>query len=101
MLGSCGFTTLRFDELPFQPVNGLIFRGAIFSFRVDGVASTDIVPFRDLFLLIFPVTFTLKPFLGKKGHSAQEVDKMHAAWIKSCLFQVTLWSHPYVNAGDF
>ena len=22
-LGSCGFTTLRFDELPFQPVNGL------------------------------------------------------------------------------
>ena len=69
--------------------------------RTDGASSTDIVPFRDLFLLIFPVTFTLKPFLGKKGHSAQEVDKMHAAWIKSCLFQVTLWSHPYVNAGDF
>ena len=43
VLGSCGFTTLRFDELPFQPVNGLIFRGAIFSFRVDGVASTDAV----------------------------------------------------------
>jgi hypothetical protein len=39
--GSCGFTTLRFDELPFQPVNGLQFRGVQFFFTVGGVASTD------------------------------------------------------------
>lgn len=32
----------------------------------DGAASTDIVPFRDMFLLVFPITFTLKPFLGRK-----------------------------------
>jgi hypothetical protein len=69
--------------------------------RTDGVAAAEIVPFRDLFLLIFPVTFTLKPFLAKKGHSAEEVDKMYAAWVKSCLLQVTLWSHPYVKDGDF
>lgn len=69
--------------------------------RTDGAASTEIVPFRDLFLLVFPVTFTLKPFLAKKGHSAEEVEKMYAAWVKSCLLQVTLWSHPYVKAGDF
>jgi hypothetical protein len=67
----------------------------------DGAASTDIVPFRDMFLLVFPITFTLKPFLAKKGHSDAEVDKMHAAWVKSCLLQVTLWSHPYVKDGDF
>jgi len=67
----------------------------------DGAASTDIVPFRDMFLLIFPVTFTLKPFLAKKGHSVEEVDKMYAAWVKSCLLQVALWSHPYVKDGDF
>jgi hypothetical protein len=67
----------------------------------DGAASTDIVPFRDMFLLVFPITFTLKPFLSKKGHSDAEVDKMHAAWVKSCLLQVTLWSHPYVKDGDF
>lgn len=67
----------------------------------DGAASTDIVPFRDMFLLVFPITFTLKPFLAKKGHPAEEVDKMHAAWLKSCLLQVTLWSHPYVKDGDF
>ncbi|MPZ19079.1 MAG: protogloblin ApPgb [Luteitalea sp.] len=69
--------------------------------RTDGAASTDIVPFRNLFLLVFPVTFTLKPFLAKKGHSAEDVEKMHAAWMKSCLLQVTLWSHPYVKDGDF
>ena len=69
--------------------------------RTDGAASTDIVPFRYLFPLVFPVTFTLKPFLAKKGHSAEEVEKMHAAWVKSCLLQVTLWSHPYVKDGDF
>jgi hypothetical protein len=69
--------------------------------RTDGAASTDIVPFRDLFALIFPVTFTLKPFLANKGHSAEVVDKMHAAWVKSCLLQLTLWSYPYVKDGDY
>lgn len=69
--------------------------------RTDGAPSTDIVPFRHLFGLIFPVTFTLRPFLAKKGHSAGEVEKMSAAWVKSCLLQVTLWSHPYVKSGDF
>ena len=40
-IGSCGFTTLRFDELPFQPVNGLQFRGVQFGFTIDGEPSTD------------------------------------------------------------
>jgi len=59
------------------------------------------VPLRDLFLLSFPVTFTLRPFLAKGGHSPEEVDRMYYAWVKSCLLQVTLWSHPYVKPGDF
>lgn len=67
----------------------------------DGAPSTDVVPFRHLFLLVFPVTYTLKPFLAKHGHGAEDVEKMHAAWVKSCLLQVTLWSHPYVTTGDF
>ncbi len=69
--------------------------------QTDGAKSTAIVPFRDLFLLVVPVTTTLKPFLAAKGHSAADVDAMHAAWVKSCLLQLTLWSHPYVTAGDF
>jgi hypothetical protein len=69
--------------------------------KTDGAPSTDIVPFRNLFALVFPVTFTLRPFLGKKGPSAEEVEQMYAAWVKSCLLQVTLWCHPYVKDGDF
>ena len=69
--------------------------------RTDGADASAIVPFRDLFALIFPVTFTLKPFLAKKGHAVEQVDQMHAAWVKSCLLQLTLWSHPYVKDGDF
>ena len=69
--------------------------------RTDGASSTALVPFRDLFLLVVPVTTTLKPFLAARGHDAAEVDAMHAAWVKSCLLQVTLWSHPYVKDGDF
>ena len=69
--------------------------------QTDGIASTDIVPFRYLAPLVFPVTATLKPFLAKHGHSAEAVDKMHAAWVKSLLLQVTLWSHAYVKDGDF
>jgi hypothetical protein len=67
----------------------------------DGAASTALVPFRDLFLLVVPVTTTLMPFLVKHGHSASDVEAMHAAWVKACLLQVTLWSHPYVKDGDF
>jgi hypothetical protein len=47
------------------------------------------------------VTFTLRPFLAKKGHFAEEVEKMYDAWVKSCLLQVMLWSHPYVKDGDY
>ncbi|AGP35401.1 protoglobin domain-containing protein [Sorangium cellulosum] len=69
--------------------------------KTDGAPSTDLVPFRNLFALIFPVTFTLKPFLATKGHPAEDVERMHAAWVKSCLLQLTLWSYPYVKEGDF
>jgi hypothetical protein len=34
-------TTLTFDELPFQPVDGLSFRGVTFGFQVGGVPSAD------------------------------------------------------------
>jgi hypothetical protein len=69
--------------------------------QTDGAASTDIIPFRYLAPLIFPITFTLKPFLAQKGDAADMVEAMYLAWVKSCLLQVTLWSYPYVKDGDF
>ena len=69
--------------------------------QTDGAVSTALVPFRDLFLLVVPVTTTLKPFLARHGHSAADIDAMHSAWVKSCMLQLTLWSHSYVKDGDF
>ncbi len=69
--------------------------------QTDGASAADIVPFRYLIALLYPVTATLKPFLAKRGHTPEEVDRMHQAWIKSVLLQVILWSYPYVKDGDF
>jgi hypothetical protein len=69
--------------------------------KTDNVDSVDIVPFRFIAPLTFPVMATLRPFLVKKGHPADQVEKMSQAWLKSVLLQVTLWSQPYVKEGDF
>ncbi|MBT7692121.1 MAG: protogloblin ApPgb [Gemmatimonadales bacterium] len=67
----------------------------------DGAESTRHVPMRDMILLTYPVTATLKPFLEKTGASSEDVERMHQAWIKSVLLQVVLWSQPYVRDGEF
>lgn len=69
--------------------------------RTDGGRGSDHVAFRYLIALLYPVTATLKPFLASGGASAEEVERMHQAWIKSVLLQVILWSHPYVRDGNF
>jgi len=42
---------------------------------------------------------TIWPFLAKKGHSSAEVERMHEAWCKAVMLQVTLWSRPYSKEG--
>lgn len=69
--------------------------------RTDSVDSTPQVNFRYLPALTIPITTTLKPFLARKGASAEDVERMHAAWVKSVLMQAILWSHPYVKEGEF
>jgi hypothetical protein len=69
--------------------------------KTDNVRSVPIVPLRYLIAFIYPITATIKPFLAKKGHSPEEVDKMHQAWFKSVTLQVALWSYPYAKDGDF
>lgn len=69
--------------------------------KTDQADSAPQVNFRYLSALTIPVTTTLKPFLGKKGASAADVEKMHAAWVKAVLLQTVLWSYPYVKDGEF
>ncbi|MDW8141227.1 MAG: protoglobin domain-containing protein [Candidatus Bipolaricaulota bacterium] len=69
--------------------------------KTDNVKSVPHVSLRYLIAFIYPITATIKPFLAKKGHSADEVDKMYQAWFKSVTLQVALWSYPYAKDGDF
>jgi Protoglobin len=69
--------------------------------QTDGADAADHVPLRYLLALLVPVTTTLRPFLAKGATSPEEVEAMHAAWVKAVLLQLILWSHPYVREGDF
>lgn len=69
--------------------------------QTDRAPSVPQVNFRYIPALTIPVTTTLKPFLAKKGVSAADVEKMHAAWVKSVLMQSILWSQPYIKDGEF
>lgn len=69
--------------------------------QTDHVDSVDIIHYRYLPAFIYPITATLKPFLANTGRSSEEVENMHAAWVKSVILQVILWSHPYIKEGDF
>lgn len=69
--------------------------------KTDRADSVPLVHFRYLSALTIPVTTTLRPFLARRGASAADVEKMHAAWVKSVLMQTILWSHPYIKDGQF
>ena len=69
--------------------------------ETDGARAPEHIPLRYIITFIYPITATIKQFLAKGGHSAEEVEKMHQAWFKSVVLQVTLWSHPYAREGDY
>jgi hypothetical protein len=69
--------------------------------QTDGADAADHIPLRHVLALLVPITATLRPFLAKGGAAPEEVEAMHAAWVKAVLLQVILWSQPYVRDGDF
>ena len=64
----------------------------------DGVDSTPYVPLRDIIAFIAVMNETIKPYLSAKGHTAEDVEKMHRAWTKSLQLQIALWARPYTNS---
>jgi hypothetical protein len=69
--------------------------------QTDGARAPEHIPLRYMVAFIYPITATIEQFLANKGHSAEEVEKMHQAWFKSVVLQVTLWSYPYAGEGDY
>ncbi|WP_285730449.1 protoglobin domain-containing protein [Nocardiopsis sp. ATB16-24] len=67
----------------------------------DGADSVDNISLRYIIAFIYPITATMREFLGKKGHSAEQVEAMHQAWFKAVTLHVALWSRPYVRDDDW
>jgi hypothetical protein len=67
--------------------------------RTDGAQTPDVVPLRYLLAFAGPVIIGARPFLEKKGHPPDDVDRMQQAWAKSFLLTLTLWSRSYARDG--
>lgn len=69
--------------------------------RTDGVSSVEHIPMRYMIAFIVPITLTVRPFLEKKGHPKDVVERMHQAWFKAVTLSVALWCHPYAKEGEW
>jgi hypothetical protein len=69
--------------------------------KTDDVQSVPIIHYRYMIAFIYPITFTIRSFLEKKGHSPEEVDNMYQAWQKSVILQDIIWTFPYIKEGEF
>ena len=63
--------------------------------QTDAVDSVPEIALRYLIAFIFPITATMRSFLGSKGHGPEDVDGMHTAWFKAVVLHVCLWAQPY------
>ena len=65
----------------------------------DGGHTPPLVPLRYLITFAEVIAQSGRDFLAEAGVAGNELDAMHAAWRKSVLLQVALWSRAYVE-GD-
>ncbi|GAB3508918.1 protoglobin domain-containing protein [Spirosoma knui] len=69
--------------------------------QTDDAKAGPIIHLRYILAFIVPLTITMKDFLAAKGHDADTVAGMHAAWFKAVTLTAVLWSHPYVHLEEF
>jgi hypothetical protein len=65
--------------------------------RTDEVKSTPYIPLRDIIVFITVMNDTIRPHLAAKGHTVDDVDKMHTAWRRSIQLQIALFAKPYAD----
>ncbi len=66
--------------------------------KTDHVESAASIPLRYVIAFTAVINDGIKPFLSARGHSPQDVERMHRAWCKSVQLQIALWSEPYTNS---
>ncbi len=67
--------------------------------QADGAAAAGTPPFvhfRYVNALVYPIYATVRPFLEQGESDPAQVERMHQAWLKAVLLQVTLWARAYV-----
>lgn len=69
--------------------------------KTDQAHTAPHIRARDLLAFSAAIVAPMKPYLETGGHSPEVVNRMYDAWWKSMILQVTLWSQPYMNRGDF
>ena len=65
--------------------------------RVHATRSGDYVPLSEAIAFTTAMNDTIKPYLGVKGHSEEQVERMHQAWCKSVQMQLALWARAYMT----
>lgn len=63
----------------------------------DGAPSVTHIPLRHIIAFVAPLSLTMRPFLGARGHSAEEVDAMFSAWLKVVVLHAAVWAQPYAG----
>lgn len=67
----------------------------------DHADAPDHIPLRYLLAFSAVVITTSRQYLAGRGHTEPEVERMHAAFTKSVMLHVTVWTRPYVDARSW
>jgi hypothetical protein len=69
--------------------------------RTDHADSLDHIPMRYLLAFTAVVITTARDRLAATGATAEQVDRMHAAFTKSVMLHVTVWTRAYGGTADW
>jgi hypothetical protein len=69
--------------------------------QTDHADSLDHIPMRYLLAFTAVVVTSSRGYLAANGASADEIERMHAAFTKSVMLHVTVWTRPYVDAANW
>jgi pimeloyl-ACP methyl ester carboxylesterase len=69
--------------------------------KTDGANAPSYIPLRYLLAFSAVINTTIRPFLTRHGHTEEEVERMHQAWIKAVTLQVAIWSRAYAGQSDW
>jgi len=67
----------------------------------DGADSLEHIPLRYLLAFTAVVLTSSRRYLSRGAQDPVQVDRMHAAFTKSVLLHVTVWTRPYVDAQNW